>query len=61
MNLVMAKMRKKPDEKKKFCSNVRTQQKMVGGTGRIGIWEELAEAGLEDSPGLLEVRNCNFC
>ena len=58
-------MRKKSHERKtQCCSRVRSQQKMVGGMGRVDgdmVWQELAEVELEDGPGLLEVGGCNFC
>lgn len=60
----MAKMRKKSHERKtQCCSRVRSQQKRVGGTGRVDgdmLWEELAEVELDNGPGLLEVGACNF-
>lgn len=60
----MAKMRKKSHERKtQCCSRVRSQQKMVGGMGRVDgdmIWEELVEVELEDGPGLLEVSFFSF-
>lgn len=64
MDLGYGQDKEKVDERKTLCcSRVRSQQKRVGGTGRVDgdtLWEESAEVELENGPGLLEVGACNF-